>query len=138
MVTQGQQYAWVFLNNSWICLNISKCAWKCLNLPEWLCFPFPHNDSLSIWTRGYLFQSLHTKLEDIAWRSMKLFFIFAIGNGITYFVFCYRLNSFIRFQISYYLFGAMNLDILWQGSKAPLTCIKFYIILFGSDNVPFY
>ena len=138
MVTQSPEYDWVFLNNSWICLNMSKCAWICLNLPEWLCFAFPYSESLSIWTCDYLFQSLHQtgrcslkEHEAIFWRDKVWFFY--IEPGSTYYAFCYRLNSFIRFQISCYLLGAMNLDILGQRSEAPLTCITFYIIIFGSD-----
>ena len=50
-----------------ICLNMPKCASIWLNLPEWLCFAFPHSNFLSIWTHGYLFQSL----DETGWCSLK-------------------------------------------------------------------
>ena len=112
---------WKFLSNFWICLNMLEYACICLNLPELHCFAFSHSNSLFIWTRGYLFQSLH-ELEDILWRNMRLFFEetkydFFIETGSISSVFCYRLNSFIS-EIS-------NLMLLWQGSEAPLRCITF-------------
>ena len=120
MVTQGLEYAWVFL-------NIPEYAKMCVNMPKsaWMTFlAFPHSNSLSIWTHGYLFQSLHCSLK----RQSLVFFI---EPGSICFVFCYRPNSFIRFQISCYLLGAMNLDILWRGSEAPLTCINSILLSFS-------
>ena len=43
-VTQGFEYAWICLNNSWICLIMSKCPYICLN---GFCFTFTHCNSLS-------------------------------------------------------------------------------------------
>ena len=72
---------WIHLNNSWICLNMPEYAWIYLNLPELLCVAFPHRTSLSIWTRGYLLQSLHEtrryslkEHKAIFWRAMVDFF----------------------------------------------------------------
>ena len=38
-VRQVSQYAWICLNNSWICLFMPECAWVCLN---GFCFTFTH------------------------------------------------------------------------------------------------
>ena len=43
-VTHGSKFAWICLNNSWICLIMSEFAWICLN---GFCFKFTHCSSLS-------------------------------------------------------------------------------------------
>ena len=122
-----------FLINSWICLNKPRCAWTSLNLLEWLFLHF-HIVIICLFEREVTYFKVCSKV----WKNMRLFieeikFDFFIEPGSTCIIFCYRLNSFIRFQICCYLSEAINLDILWQGSERPLTCITFYIIIFKSD-----
>ena len=54
--TQVSEYPWICLNNSWI---MPEYTVICQNQPQWLNFAFPHTTSLSAWTHGYFFQSLH-------------------------------------------------------------------------------
>ena len=57
---------------------------------------------------------------------MRLFFEETnFEAGSICFVFCFALNGLVRFQICCYLLGAVNPDIPWQGSEAPLACITF-------------
>ena len=95
-------------------------AEMCLNMP------------ISAWMTLLLISKFALKSEGTwgCWRHKVWFFI---EPGSICFAFCYRVNSFVRFQICCYLSGAMNLDILWQDSEALLTCITFYIIIFESD-----
>ena len=121
------EYSWIIPEYAWICRNVREYAYICLN-DFVLHF---HIVNLCLFERAVTYILLMKEHEAIFWRDKVWFFY--IEPGSTYHVFCYRLNSFIRFQISCYLLGAMNLDILGQRSEAPLTCITFYIIIFGSD-----
>ena len=74
-ICQGYTGFWIYLNNSWLCLDISpgyiwvclnmlKYTWICLNLPKFFFFfffffTFSHCNPLSAWTGDYLFQRLH-------------------------------------------------------------------------------
>ena len=114
-VQKMPEYSWIIPEYAWICWNIPEYAYIFLN------------DFVT-----------YFKVCNKVWRNMRLLFEeikfdFFIEPGSICFVFCYRVNSFVRFINCCYLLGAMNLDILWQDSEAPLTCITFYIIIFGSD-----
>ena len=120
----GPEYAWVFLNNSWICLNMPKWTWICLNLPEWICFAF--RVILCLFERAVTYFKVCTKQEDIVWRNMRLWFEetkidFLIKPGSICFVFCYKLGSFIRFQILLLPFGGheswYTLTGFWSASN---------------------
>ena len=114
----GSERVRIWMNNSWICLNMpgyvficlnmSEYAWICLNLPEWLLFynsPFPHmfyNPS-STWARGYLFEHLQearARTIWLVWRNMRLFswgdkiWFFSITAGSISFASCFRINIF--------------------------------------------
>ena len=90
-----------------------------------------------LFERAITYFKVWSKLDDLVWRNTMLFFEetkfdFFIEPGSTCCVFCYGLNCFVKFQICCCLSGNMNLDILWQGSEAPLTCITFYMIILRS------
>ena len=54
------KYAWLRLAEyAWKCLNMPTYAWICPNLPEWLLLYISLCNTLSTWTRAYLFQRLH-------------------------------------------------------------------------------
>ena len=61
--TQGPEYTWICLNNSWICLIMLGYVWICLNIHQyaWIClsgfcFPCPHGNHLFTWIHRYLFE----------------------------------------------------------------------------------
>ena len=124
MVTQGPEYAWIFLNNSWIYLNMPKFAWLCLNLPEWLCLAFPHSfphNCLSIWTRGYLFQSLgetgrySLKEHEAVFWSNKVWFFYRNWK----YLLCFLLYAKLFCKIS-------NLLLPFWGHESWYTLIGFW------------
>ena len=100
----------IYLNNSWICLNIPDYVWTCQNMHEYakiclngFCFrfsPFLHlfYNPLSTWTHDYLFECL----QETRGYSLKIHgavflkrqnLIFPVAAGSTWFVF-FRLNIF--------------------------------------------
>ena len=106
-IYQGSEYAWICQINFRIRLNMPvrpkytwmpKSAWMALVL-------FPHCNPLSNRTRGYLFQCLFEttsyglkNYKDVSLKRQNL--IFSIATGSIWFVFCFKLNIFPRFQIT--------------------------------------
>ena len=106
-IYQGSEYAWICQINFRISLNMPvrpkytwmpKSAWMGLVL-------FPHCNPLSNRTRGYLFQCLFEttsyglkNYKDVSLKRQNL--IFSIATGSIWFVFCFKLNIFPRFQIT--------------------------------------
>ena len=78
---------------------------QCLNLPEWLLFYFPIV-ILCLFEYVIIYFNVYTKLEVIVWRNKKLFswrdkiWFFSVKARSIWFVFCFRLNIFTRFQIT--------------------------------------
>ena len=97
------EYAWIY--NSWTCLNIPKYMWINLNLPEWpLFFPIVISCLLEH-VDIYLHECLHktksyslNEYEAVFSKRQKL--IFSIVAGSVWFGFCFRLNTFTKFQIT--------------------------------------
>ena len=100
------EYAWIISEHAWICLNIPKYAWMCLNVPEWLLL-FPHCNPLSTWTGGYLFQYL-SECKSYSLKDYQAVFVkrqnllFSVIAGSIWFAFCFKLNIFTRFYITFF------------------------------------
>ena len=95
-VTQGCEYAWIFLiclaEYARICTNMPKSVWTAFVLY----FPvvIPHFLEVVV-----TYFNVYTKLEVLVWRKMRLFswrqnLIFSIVDVSVLFGFCFRLNTF--------------------------------------------
>ena len=76
-VTQGSEYAWICLIMSdWICLDLSKYAVICTNMPKsaWVAFVlyFPIVIPCLL-ERVVTYFNVYTKLEVLVWKKMRLF-----------------------------------------------------------------
>ena len=121
-VTQGPEFAWIYLNSSWIYLNLLECPRICVNMPKFVWMAFVLYFLIVI--PGLLERVItYMKLEAIVWRSTMIFtltrqnLIFSIVAGSIWFHFCFRLNIFTT-KISNLLLPlgvegprAMNLNI---------------------------
>ena len=71
----GFWYAWICLNNFWTCMNIFKCAWMCLNLPEWLLLYFPHCNPLPTWTHAVTYFNVYTLTRSYNQKDYEAVFL---------------------------------------------------------------
>ena len=71
-VTKHSEYASICLNNFYVCLNMPKYTWICLNLPEWLLFYFI---IVMLYLLEYLvtYFNIYTKLQFTIWRNIVYF-----------------------------------------------------------------
>ena len=113
-------------------MEISEYAKICMNVPksDWLAFVlFPQCNPSSIWMLGYLFQSLYKTKSNILKNYEAAFLktqnlIFSIVAGSIWFVFCFRLKSFSRFQTTLFTYVPISKNIILSPQKALWTRIK--------------
>ena len=113
-ITQGSEYAWICLNNSWICLVTPEYAWIylimaenmeiCVNMPKYAWLLFVLHFPITVF--GYLFQCLLKngsyclKEHESVFRQRKFDF-FSIVAGSIWFVFCFRLKKISNLLLTF-------------------------------------
>ena len=105
--TRDSHYAWVCLSNFWMCLNMPKYALMCPNPPEWLLYYFPIVIPCLL-ERVLTYFNIYTLTRSCSQRDYEAIFlkrqnmIFSIVAGSIWFAFCFRLNIFTRFHITFF------------------------------------
>ena len=89
---------WTCQNNFWTYLSMLKCAWMCLNLPEWqwllfeFCIVIP-----CLLERVVTYFNIYTKLEVIVWMNTRLF---SWRDKIWFFPLCLEVSDlFLDFRL---------------------------------------
>ena len=110
-----------------LCLNMLKYAWMFLNLPEWLLLYFPivitwlfervvTNFNFYTWTISYslrYYKAVLLKRQNL---------ILTIVAESIWFVFCFRLNVFTRFQVT--LFNYLGTKLISKIVIIPPRSLK--------------
>ena len=123
-ICQGYTGLRICLNNSWICLIMSGYVWICLNMLKyaWIylnllngfCFTFTHlfYNTLSTWTRSYLFERLQEtrgyslKEHDSAFlKRQHLIFFFSRWKYLICFFFSDKIFLKVRFKFAVTFWG---------------------------------
>ena len=114
---------WTCQNNFWTYLSVSKCAWMCLNLPEWqwllfeFCIVIP-----CLLERVVTCFIIYTKLEVIVWMNTRLF---SWRDKIWFFPLCLEVSDlFFDFRLHYLGTKFISKNVALPLQKALWTSLK--------------